>query len=154
MPNAFVHIELNTDNVQAAKSFYQSLFKWKLQDNEMAPGMVYTMIDVGEGTGGGMQQKPMPEMPNMWFPYVEVDDVKATVAKARELGGRAEVEYMELPGGMGAFGVLVDPTGAALGVWAMPPRPAKTAARKPPKKKAAKKPPKKKAAKKPPKKRR
>ena len=113
MPNAFVHIELNTDDLSKAKKFYKSLFKWKL--GAMGPG--YTGIDVGKGgTGGGMQKKPMPEAPTLWLPYVEVDDVKKTVAKARKLGANIQVDYMEV-GDMGAIGVFVDPTGAPIGVW-------------------------------------
>jgi predicted enzyme related to lactoylglutathione lyase len=114
MPNPFVHIELNTDDVAKAKKFYKGLFKWKL--GAMAPG--YTGIDVGKGgTGGGMQKKPMAEAPTLWLPYVEVEDVKKTVAKARKLGANVQVDYMEI-GDMGAIGVFVDPTGAPIGVWA------------------------------------
>ena len=114
MPNAFVHIELNTDDVAKSKKFYKSLFKWKL--GAMGP---YTMIDVGRekgAAGGGMQKKPMPEAPTMWLPYVEVDNVKKTMAKARKLGADVKVEYMEIPD-MGAIGVFVDPSGAGIGVW-------------------------------------
>jgi hypothetical protein len=113
MPNAFAHIELNTDDVAKAKKFYKGLFQWKLG----AMGPDYTMIDVGKGTGGGMQRKPMPEAPTMWLPYVQVDDVKKTVAKARKLGAEIQVEYMDI-GEMGAIGVFTDPSGAAIGVWA------------------------------------
>jgi predicted enzyme related to lactoylglutathione lyase len=113
MANPFVHIELNTDDVAKAKKFYKGLFKWKL--GAMGPG--YTGIDVGKGTGGGMQKKPMPEAPTQWLPYVEVDDVKKTVDKARKLGATIQLEYMEV-GDMGAIGVFVDPTGAPIGVWA------------------------------------
>ena len=115
MPNPFAHIELNTDDVAKAKKFYKSLFDWKL-----APmGPDYTMIDVGKGgTGGGMQKKPMAKAPTLWLPYVMVDDVKKTVAKARKLGATIQVDYMDI-GEMGAIGVFVDPSGATLGVWAM-----------------------------------
>jgi predicted enzyme related to lactoylglutathione lyase len=91
------------------------------------------MINVGKGTGGGMMKKQMPEQPTMWLPYIEVDSVKKTVAKAKKAGATAMVEYMEIGGGMGAFGVLMDPTGAAFGLWEnakSAPRPAKKAAKK------------------------
>lgn len=127
MPNPFVHIELNTDDVAKAKKFYKGLFKWKL--GAMGPG--YTGIDVGKGgAGGGMQKKPMPEAPTMWLPYVLVDDVKKTVEKARKLGAKIQVEYMQIAD-MGAIGVFTDPSGAPIGVWA--------AAKKRPAKKKSKK---------------
>ena len=113
MPNPFAHIELTTDNLKAAQKFYSKVFAWKLSE---MPGMNYTMIDVGGGTGGGMQSKPMPEAPTGWMPYVQVDDVKATLAKATKAGGTAMVPYQEI-GEMGAIGVFADPHGAVIGVW-------------------------------------
>jgi predicted enzyme related to lactoylglutathione lyase len=81
--------------------------------------------------GGGMQKKPMAEAPTMWLPYVEVDDVKETIAKARKAGATIFVEYESI-GEMGAIGVFGDPTGAALGVWetAKKPKKAKKAKKK------------------------
>ncbi len=64
MGNAFVHVELNTDDLGKARKFYGALFDWKLSDMSMGPGAVYTMIDVGTGMGGGMQVKPMAAGPN------------------------------------------------------------------------------------------
>ena len=112
MANPFVHIELSTDDLAKAKKFYKAVFAWKLQDMK---GMPYTMIDVGKGTGGGMQKKPMPG-PTAWLAYVEVDDVKKTVAKAKKAGANIVLDYMAV-GEMGALGVFVDPGGASLGVW-------------------------------------
>jgi predicted enzyme related to lactoylglutathione lyase len=143
MPNPFAHIELSTDDVKKAKKFYQAVFAWKLTD---MPAMAYTMIDVGGGVGGGMQNKPMPDAPTAWLPYVQVDDVKATMAKALKGGGSAVLPFQEI-GEMGAIGIFVDPAGAMLGLWesksppAAPPPPAKKAPapakKKAPAKKAA-----------------
>jgi predicted enzyme related to lactoylglutathione lyase len=134
MPNAFCHIELSTDDVSKSKKFYKGLFAWKL---DAMPGN-YLMIDVGKGTGGGITAKQMPQQPTAWMPYVEVDDVKKTVAKARKLGADVKVDYMEIPGGMGAFGVFVDPTGATLGVWEAAKKKPAAKAKKSAKKKAKK----------------
>ncbi len=91
MPNPFAHIQVSsTDDVKKAKKFYQAVFAWKLND---LPAMAYTMIDVGGGVGGGMQKKPMPEAPTAWLPYVQVDDVKATIAKAIKAGGSAVLPF-------------------------------------------------------------
>jgi uncharacterized protein len=126
MPNPFAHIELNTDDVTEAKKFYKSLFQWKLG----AMGPDYTMIDVGKGgTGGGMQRKAIPGSPTLWLPYVQVDDVRKTIAKARKLGADIQLDYLEIDE-MGAIGVFVDPTGAPLGVWALPKKVAPKATKK------------------------
>ncbi|MGH8773508.1 MAG: VOC family protein [Burkholderiales bacterium] len=85
MANPFCHVELNSNDLSKAKSFYQKLFDWKLEDMPMGE-MTYTMIGVGEGTGGGMMKNPVPGGPSHWLAYVLVDDVRAATRKAKELG--------------------------------------------------------------------
>lgn len=115
MANPFVHIELNTSDPAKAKQFYSSLFDWKLEDMPMPMG-TYTLIDVGEGTGGGMLQHPMPGAPSLWIAYVSVDDVKASTEKARSLGAHIIRDVTEVPN-MGWFTILNDPTGATFALW-------------------------------------
>jgi predicted enzyme related to lactoylglutathione lyase len=116
MANPFVHVELNTQDVAKAKSFYQSLFAWELNDTDMGGGMMYTMIGVGEGTGGGMMKHPMPDAPSMWLPYVQVDDIAAATVKAKSLGATIVKDVMDVMGA-GSLSIIMDPTGAALGLW-------------------------------------
>ena len=115
MGNPFVHVELATNDVPKAKSFYQGLFDWKLEDMPM-PDMTYTIIKVGQGTGGGMLKSPMPGLPAMWVPYILVSDVKAATAKAKSLGGKIMRDITEVPN-MGSFSIITDPTGAMFGMW-------------------------------------
>lgn len=115
MANPFVHVELATTDVAKAKSFYGQLFDWKMEDMPMESG-VYTMIGVGEGTGGGLMKNPMPGAPSMWMAYVEVDDIKAATKKASTLGASVMKDVTEVPD-MGWFTIIVDPTGAMLGLW-------------------------------------
>jgi predicted enzyme related to lactoylglutathione lyase len=115
MPNAFVHVELNTSNLDQAKAFYTKLFAWKLEDMPMPQG-TYTMISVGEGTGGGMMTHPMPGAPSFWLPYVLVDDIQASTQKARALGANVIRDVMEVPQ-TGWLSIIQDPTGAVLGMW-------------------------------------
>ena len=116
MANPFVHIELNTQDTGAAKAFYGQLFDWTLTDVPMPGGMTYTMIGVGEGTGGGLMQHPMPGAPSAWIPYTGVDDIHASTEKARGLGASIIREPMEVMGA-GWLSILIDPTGAVLGLW-------------------------------------
>ncbi len=115
MANAFVHIELLTEDVAAAKEFYAGLFDWKLQDIPMDE-TTYTMIEVGEGTGGGMMKNPVPGVPSHWLAYVQVEDVSASTEKAKSLGGTIVREVTEIPD-YGRFSVMIDPTGAAFALW-------------------------------------
>jgi hypothetical protein len=82
----------------------------------MGGGMTYTMIGVGEGTGGGMMKHPMPGAPSAWLAYVSVDDIVAATKKARELGATIVREVTEIPG-HGRFSIILDPTGAHLALW-------------------------------------
>src|SRR5215469_14844169 len=95
MANPFVHIELNSTDVQKAKSFYGQLFDWKLEDVPMGP-MTYTTIGVGTGTGGGITQQMMPGAPSAWLAYVQVDDLKHSTEKARKLGAHVLQDVMEV----------------------------------------------------------
>ena len=116
MANPFVHVELATTDLDKSKSFYQSLFSWQLEDMDMGGGMSYTMIGVGEGTGGGMMKHPVPGAPSAWLAYALVDDVAAATAKAKSLGATVMREVTEVAS-YGSFSIIVDPTGAALGLW-------------------------------------
>ncbi len=115
MANPFVHIELMSTDVGKAKDFYGKLFDWKLEDMPMQD-MTYTMIKVGEGTGGGLMKNPMPNAPSTWVPYVDVDDLGAATAKAKSLGATVLKENVDVDG-HGAFSIITDPTGAMLGLW-------------------------------------
>jgi hypothetical protein len=48
--------------------------------------------------------------------YVMVDDVKTATAKAKSLGATIAKDVTEVAN-YGWFSVIVDPTGAALGLW-------------------------------------
>lgn len=115
MANPFVHVELSTTDLGQAKTFYGKLFDWKMQDIPMPQGS-YTMIDVGEGTGGGMMKQLMPGAPSAWLPYVAVDDIKAATQKAKSLGATVMKDVTEVMN-MGWLSIITDPTGAALGLW-------------------------------------
>jgi len=115
MPNAFVHAELNTTDVDKAKAFYGTLFDWKLQDMPMGD-LPYTVIDVGKGTGGGIMKQLIPNAGSAWLPYVHVDDIVKATQKAKSLGAKIMKDVTEVPG-MGSLSIIVDPTGAMLGLW-------------------------------------
>ena len=115
MGNPFVHVELMSTNVGKARTFYGKLFDWKLEDMPM-PNGTYTMIGVGEGTGGGMMENPMPGAPSSWLAYVAVDDLKKAIDKAKTLGGKVMKDVTEVKD-MGSFAIINDPTGAMFGLW-------------------------------------
>jgi uncharacterized protein len=113
MANPFVHVEMMTSDVARAREFYSGLFDWKLEE---LPGMDYTMINVGEGTGGGMMKSVQPDSPSHWMAYVLVDDAAVATEKARALGATICREVTEIPV-IGWFSIITDPTGATLALW-------------------------------------
>ena len=115
MANPFVHIELNTTDLNQAKGFYGELFDWDLNDVDMGPTGTYTTVKVGDGTGGGMLKHPMGG-PSLWIPYVLVDDVVAKTAKAKQLGAKIVKDNETVPN-MGRYSILIDPTGATVALW-------------------------------------
>ena len=74
------------------------------------------MIKVGEGTGGGIMKHPVPGAPSAWLAYVLVDDVVAATQKAKSLGATIMKDVQPVPDA-GRFSIILDPTGAALGLW-------------------------------------
>lgn len=127
MGNAFVHVELTTDDPAAARKFYKKVFDWTVSE---APKMNYTLINTGDKkVGGGINAKSMPSQPTSWLVYAEVDSVRKTIAKAEKAGAKTLVPFQDM-GAQGAIGVFVDPTGAAFGVWERAAKPAKPSASK------------------------
>lgn len=116
MSNPFVHVELHTDDLAKAKKFYSELFDWKLEDVEMPGGRTYTMISVGDGTGGGMMKNPMPGASPTWLAYVGVDDIEDAPRRAEKLGAKV-IEGVKKVGEFGSMSVIQDPTGAYLALW-------------------------------------
>ena len=115
MANPFVHVELNTTDVDRAKAFYGKLFDWSLEDIPMGP-MTYTMIKVKEGTGGGIMKQLIPGASSAWLPYVDVPDIKRATQEAKTLGASIMKDVTEVMN-MGWLSIIVDPTGAMLGLW-------------------------------------
>jgi predicted enzyme related to lactoylglutathione lyase len=119
---AFCWNELATTDLDAAQNFYKALLGWEIKEGS-APGggMRYNEIVVGGQHVGGMYASgecggeggDAPHMPPQWRSYVAVDDVDASAAKTKELGGKVCVEPMDIPG-VGRFCVISDPAGAVI----------------------------------------
>jgi hypothetical protein len=114
MANPFVHLELSTSDVPAAKTFYTELFGWSFTDNDMGGGMIYSTFKPDSGPGGGMFS--MPGMPTFWLAYIGVDDINTATEKAKSLGATIHKGPMEIPN-IGWMTILADPTGATIALF-------------------------------------
>ncbi|MGD1089188.1 MAG: VOC family protein [Verrucomicrobiota bacterium] len=112
-PGKFGWNELVTNNVPAAKKFYNQLLGWKTQP--FGKGVEYTLFKKGRDMVGGMMKCPQPGNPAQWIPYVFVDDVDVTAKKTSKLRGKVVAEPFDVPD-VGRIAVLVDPQGATFGI--------------------------------------
>lgn len=112
--------ELMTTDDAAAAEYYAQLFGWSFEDMPMPgdPSKKYRVFKPKgeERSIGGIMLKPehLATVPPHWTQYVTVQDIAATIAKAKELGATLLMpEPMELPG-VGKIMPIQDPQGAVI----------------------------------------
>lgn len=112
-----VHIEFSAKNLEAAAKFYNQLFGWKV---EQMPEMNYATFEAEGGSGGGFSPINDQNPAGTVLVYIETDDIDASLAKAKSLGGKIITPKQEIPG-MGWFGIFADPTGNHVGLFTAKP---------------------------------
>jgi uncharacterized protein len=110
-------VDLSTPDPEAAKRFYGELFGWKAED----PGPVeetggYAMFTLRGKNVAGVSPLMSEEQPAVWSTYVSTDDADAVVARAKDAGGEAIVEPMDVMDA-GRMAFVMHPAGGAIGVW-------------------------------------
>jgi uncharacterized protein len=121
-PNAVVWNELNTRDPEAAKAFYGDVFGWGFEERQFETG-AYTSLEVGDTTVGGMIDitgRAPDEIPPHWLVYFAVEDVDATVAKAKGFGGDIALEPFDIAE-VGRIAIVKDPFGAVFAVMSPDP---------------------------------
>jgi predicted enzyme related to lactoylglutathione lyase len=111
--------ELHTTDLEAAKKFYSQVFGWTAKESDMG-GMPYVLFSDGEtDRAGATGRMPGDSSPPHWLIYLITDDVDASTAKVKQLGGQIYMEPMSMEG-IGRFSIGADPTGAAFGLFQTP----------------------------------
>ena len=77
-------------------------------------GTYHVLQDANGRARGGVMKTANDGDAALWVPYVKVENAEATAARVAPLGGTLAQKVMEVPE-VGRVGMLVDPTGAALG---------------------------------------
>ena len=90
-----VHLELHTGQLGRACGFYARLLGWRCETINLSHGS-YLALDLGGRLGGGIVECRTAAHVDA---YVEVDDVFALTARARELGASVLLEPREGPAG-------------------------------------------------------
>jgi uncharacterized protein len=108
---SFIWYELITPDPEAAKSFYEHVVGWTVEDD----GTGYPHLKAGQDYAGGMlaltdEMRAHGARP-VWLGYVGVDDVDSTVEAAVSDGGRVLMAARDMPN-VGRFALLADPDGA------------------------------------------
>ncbi len=117
-PGTFSWVELSTTDPDAAKAFYGELLGWDADDQELPDGGVYSMMQVGGENVAAIQKQPEQQqgLPPFWFNYVTVANADDAAAKAKEAGATVHVDPFDVMDA-GRMAVVMDPTGAAFGIW-------------------------------------
>ena len=93
-PGTFSWVDLSTSDPVDAKRFYGGLLGWTHNDLPVGDGIVYTMCQIdGKNVcaiSGQAEQERSQGIPPHWNNYVTVEDVDASTAKAKELGGERD----------------------------------------------------------------
>jgi predicted enzyme related to lactoylglutathione lyase len=112
-----VWAELFTDNVDAAKTFYQAVFGWKFE-NTGAGKDVYTLVRSDGRPIAGIVHFAKPAdavRDGRWLAFMSVPDVARTAEQAVASDGKVIVAPRGITG-RGEEAVLADPEGALFGV--------------------------------------
>src|SRR5437868_14131500 len=106
----FVWYEYLAKDPKKAIEFYTDVVGWKTEQIRDD----YVMWVGSQGPLGGVMKLPDEAVkvgaPPNWMAHVQVQDVDATTAQFKKLGGRAYKEPTDIPT-VGRFAVLADPQG-------------------------------------------
>ena len=113
-PGTLIWNELNTSDLEKSKAFYSSVFGW-----EWGGAPEYAEAQVNGRTVLGVMPRPAAvpaDVPDHWLVYFGTSDVDADAERATTLGATVVAGPADVPGS-GRFAVLVDPQGAAFGLY-------------------------------------
>lgn len=109
MHGNFTWTDLSTLDVAEAKRFYSAIFQWDFTEDDSG----YVDCTKSATPCSGLYEMPQLfrkiRMPSFWMTYISVSDIDVVVMKAKELGGRVELEETN---SLGKIALIRDPAGA------------------------------------------
>src|SRR3989338_8493430 len=102
--NRVMHFEIQADNIERVKNFYQKVFGWKFDQmmEKEKGGMDYwgiTTGDAGPGINGGLYERSEgSEKRYLYDCTIDVADLDSAIKAVKESGGTIIGEKMEIPG--------------------------------------------------------
>ena len=111
-PGRLVHLELHTQDLSSASTFYRQLLGWRTERLQCRSG-TYHGLALGSTLDGGIVEcgarRPI------WLPYVEVQEIEAMTERGRALGAAVLLEPREGPAGWRS--VLATGDGGEIALW-------------------------------------
>ena len=122
MKNRVTHFEIQADDVDRAKDFYNKTFGWKIGQIMVADnkgGMDYWGLTTGPkedmGINGGMYKRPMDNKIYAYDCTIEVENIDKAIKDIKTNGGKIDVEKMEVMD-VGWFARCRDTEGNTFGI--------------------------------------
>jgi len=116
-----VWFDIPVVNLADAMSFYSGLFGWEYSQMDDSALKDYVMIQVrGQLIGGLNRVDHLPKQKTITGPilYFTVENIKASVARAKELGAILIGEIVDLGKSRGYYQWLRDREGNLIALWA------------------------------------
>ncbi|MEW5852871.1 MAG: VOC family protein [Myxococcota bacterium] len=110
------HFEIQGPDPTALTAFYSGVFGWKLSE---MPGGGAMVAPTRPGIGGDIGASPNGTA-HLTF-YVETSDIRETLSRIEQSGGRKLLEPVQLPGNLGVIAQFEDPAGNVVGLFQPPP---------------------------------
>ena len=120
VPGAVCWVEYHTHDLKAAKAFYSEVFGAGFEEMRVpaddGSDFVLTMLSLdGEQMPCAFAELQDKSLPAAWTTYFMVEDIHASVAKARSLGGELVMGVIDVP--PGSLAALRDPQGVSFSFW-------------------------------------
>lgn len=109
-------VDLFSSDPDRAKAFYAGVLGWVAEDAGAEFGNYVTFSSGGRQVAGMMRNDGAQGVPDAWSTYLSTADIGASTAAATAAGAQVVVEPMQVAD-LGSMAVLVDPVGAAFGLW-------------------------------------
>jgi hypothetical protein len=109
-------VDLWTSDTERSRSFYSDLFGWEAQEPSAEFGGYFMFTRNGAPIAGGMGDMGELRANNTWKVFLAVEDAAKTAELAEAEGGQVVGPVMDIAD-LGAQAVIVDPTGATVGIW-------------------------------------
>lgn len=116
----FSYADLQTIDLEAARTFYTDLFGWKVNEQPLGEGEVYLMFEKNGHTAcAASRQSPEQTsqgMAPMWNTYFTVSEVDTRSKEAEAAGGSIYMHPFDVFDA-GRMAVIADPAGAVFCLW-------------------------------------